>query len=201
MYAIADSAWNPYATLPRLVQDFLAGGCRFVQLRMKDAPAHAVRSVAMAITALKRTQDFTFIVNDHPEVAVAVGADGVHVGSNDMPLSDVRGIVGPEMLVGYSSHAIEEAQRAATSGADYVAFGAIFPTRTKGPGHPVQGLDRLRALVAAVDKPVVAIGGIDRTNVRDVIDAGASSIAMITGLSQAADVVEETRWYADQFEA
>lgn len=202
LYTIADPAWNPRDSLCDLVQEFLAGGARIVQLRMKK-PADAdaswesrVEAEARAIAALKKEYDFTFIVNDYVDIAIRVGADGVHVGENDMPVDEVKRRVPEGVIVGYSSHSLAEACAAAASGADYVAFGAIFPTPTKGPGHPVQGADALAKLTASVDVPVVAIGGIVRANVDQVIEAGADAVAMITGLCRVPSIVEETRWFA-----
>lgn len=202
LYAIADAHWNPAPNLVDLVRMFLDGGCRLVQLRMKSDPAgptesyeDSVRDEADQIMRLKKNYDFNFIVNDYPRVALDVGADGIHVGQGDMPVEELRRLVGERMMVGYSSHDIEEAKRAVSAGADYVSFGAIFPTQTKGPGHPVQGLARLGELTQAVEVPVVAIGGIGRENVRQVIEAGAAAAAMITALSQVPDVVSETVWF------
>ncbi|MFH0799089.1 MAG: thiamine phosphate synthase [Pseudomonadota bacterium] len=200
LYAIADSGWNPCATLPDLVLKFLDGGCRLVQLRMKSAAAAHMRKTAEEIALLKERREFTFIVNDHADIALEVGADGVHVGEHDTPVADIKRRFGSKLIVGYSSHSIEEAWRAVDAGADYVAFGAIFPTRTKGPGHPVQGLSRLKELTDSVDVPVVAIGGIGRDNVLDVLKAGADSVAMITALSKAPDIAAETRWFVEAIE-
>jgi thiamine-phosphate pyrophosphorylase len=204
LYAIADPAWNPHDSLCVLVREFLSGGARIVQLRMKkpdDADPSwesRVEIEAESIAALKADYDFTFIVNDYVDVATRVGADGVHVGENDMPVDEVKRRVPEGMIVGYSSHSLGEAREAVAKGADYVAFGAIFPTPTKGPGHPVQGIDALKELAASVDVPVVAIGGIVRDNVDRVIEAGADSVAMITGLTRASSIVEETRWFAEK---
>jgi len=201
LYAIADPAWNPHDSLCELARDFLEGGASVVQLRMKkpdDADPSwesRVEVEAKSIAALKADYDFTFIVNDYVDVALRVGADGVHVGENDMPVDEVKKRVPEGMIVGYSSHSLSEAREAVAKGADYVAFGAIFPTPTKGPGHPVQGTDALKELAASVDVPVVAIGGIVRDNVDLVIEAGADAVAMITGLSRAPSIVEEARWY------
>ncbi len=201
LYAIVDSQWNPCATLAALAERYLEGECRLLQLRMKDVrdPGSGIRDPmrkeAEAIMRLKDRFDFTFIVNDHADLAREVGADGVHVGENDESVAAIRARHGAHLLIGYSSHSVDEARNAVDAGADYVAFGAIFPTKTKGPGHPVQGLDRLKALAASVDVPVVAIGGITRENVHAVVDAGADAVAMITALSQAQDMVEETKWF------
>jgi len=204
LYAIADPTWNPRDSLCELVCDFLEGGVRIVQLRMKkpqDADPSwekGVEQEARAIASLKKDYDFTFIVNDYVDVAIRVGADGVHVGENDMPVDEVKKRVPKGVIVGYSSHSLDEARAAVAKGADYVALGAIFPTPTKGPGHPVQGIPALAELVKSVDVPVVAIGGIVRTNIDQVIEAGADSVAMITGLSKAPSVVEATRWFVEK---
>ena len=213
LYAIADSVFNPCASLSELARRFLDGGCRIVQLRMKNSvnrgsgsevrglavDGAAVLAEARAIARLKAEYDFTFIVNDHADVAAEVGADGVHVGENDAPVAAIKSKYGDRLIVGYSSHSLEEARRAVECGADYVALGAIFPTKTKGPGHPVQGLAKLSELVRSIDVPVVAIGGIGRGNVGDVIAAGASSVAMITALSEAEDIAAEARWFEGCF--
>ena len=204
LYAIADATWNPFDSLPQLVEQYLKGGARMIQLRMKrpdgadEAWERCVGDTAASIAKFKRSYPFTFIVNDYVDVAASVGADGVHVGANDMAVREVKKRIRPGMVVGYSSHAIEEALEAQEQGADYVAFGAIFPTPTKGPGHPVQGINALREVVSLFRVPVVAIGGINRANVDGVIATGVSSIAMITALTGAENIAEEVRWFADK---
>ncbi len=137
-------------------------------------------------------------MNDFVDVAAEVHADGVHVGANDMPVDEVKRRIRPGMLVGYSSHALDEARGAEACGADYVAFGAIYPTPTKGPGHPVQGLEKLREVVAALKVPVVAIGGITRANIDEVKATGVASVAMISALCRAENITEEVRWFNDK---
>lgn len=206
LYAIADSQWNPLSSLAQLAEQYLKGGARTIQLRVKRDASESgddadVMKAAMEIMRLKKRWPFVFIVNDYVDVAIEVGADGVHVGANDMPVEEVRARIPEGMLIGYSSHSTEEARVAAGNGADYVAFGAIFPTRTKGPGHPVQGVAALSEVVQVVGVPVVAIGGITRKNIASVLETGVSSVAMITALSTAASVVDEVRWYVDAIEA
>lgn len=198
LYAIADSAWNPCASLPELVGLFLHGGCRLIQLRMKGSPADQVFDVAREVMRWKKEYDFTFIVNDHPHVAAELKADGVHVGSNDLSVPEIRRRYGQTLCIGYSAHSVEEVITACEAGVDYVAFGALFPTKTKGGRHPVQGIDRLRQVIARVDVPLVAIGGITRHNVDAVVASGVPSVAMITALSEAEDVVRETRWFVER---
>lgn len=202
LYTIVDSAFNPFDSMAALARKYLEGGARIVQLRMKN-PGSVGRGTwdvgrnAEEIMKLKAEYDFTFIVNDDVDVALKVGADGVHVGEHDESVESIRRRAGDEFLIGYSSHSREEAMAAGAQGADYVAFGAIFPTPTKGPGHPVQGLDRLRELAGYLQAPLVAIGGIVRENVGSVMDAGADAVAMITALARAQDVVAETRWFVN----
>ena len=207
LYAIADSSYDPFGSLAVLARAYLDGGCRVVQLRMKDAGIGdqgsgigLMRNVAVEIMKLKAEYDFLFIVNDYVDLALDLGADGVHVGANDEGVGSIRARAGGRLIVGYSAHSLDEAVTAARSGADYVAFGAIFPTKTKGPGHPVQGIDKLASVVRAVGRPVVAIGGIGRDNIDDVVQAGAASAAMITALAEAPDVAAETRWFVNRIE-
>lgn len=197
LYVVADPRFLPSG------MDFLAyvsalahARTPTIQLRMKDAPMTTVMETARRIAKIRRKHRFCFVVNDHPEVAREVGADAVHVGKTDANIQRARDIVGPDVMIGYSSHSLDEAVAAAAHGADYVAFGAIFPTATKEPGHPVQDLEKLRAVVNAVATPVVAIGGISRGNAREVWGCGVHAIAMITGISGAADLEAEVRHYS-----
>ncbi len=204
LYAIADHSWNPTASLDQLVSQYLAGGARIVQLRMKRTSSDEVLAVARGIMKLKEHHAFTFIVNDHVDVAAATGADGVHLGEGDMSIHEARSRVRGGTLVGHSSHSLDEALAAAHAGADYIAFGAIFPSPTKGHGHPIQGIEALARTVDAVDVPVVAIGGINRTNIDEVMRTGASAVAVISALCQAPSIVDETRWFVNklcQFDA
>jgi len=205
LYAIADSAWNPCGSLEELVRRYVTGGARIVQLRMKNAAAAGATwdddcfTAARAIMVLKRETPFTFIINDYVDVAAEVHADGVHVGAGDMPVDEVKRRIRPDMFVGYSSHALDEARAAEARGADYVAFGAIYPTPTKGAGHPVQGLEKLREVVAALHVPVVAIGGITRANIDEVKATGVASVAMISALCNAENIAEEVQWFENKF--
>lgn len=201
LYAIADPTFDPCGSLPKLVAKYLAGGCKLVQLRIKTREQKTslwnddAFEAAKEILKLKKSFDFTFIVNDYVDVAAELKADGIHVGANDMPVGEIRDHVGDRLIIGYSSHSYEEAVAAEKAGADYVALGAIYPTATKGYGHPVVGIETLKRVTATLKVPVVAIGGIKRENYREVFDAGASACAMITALTGADDVIEGTRWF------
>ena len=108
LYAIADSNWNPFGDLTTLVQKFLAGGCRLIQLRMKNSTANGIFPIAKKISLLKKETNFTFIINDHVDIAMEVGADGVHVGEHDEKISAIQKRVGNKLIIGYSSHSLKE---------------------------------------------------------------------------------------------
>jgi thiamine-phosphate pyrophosphorylase len=211
LYAIVDSGVTPDADLAALTEDYLKGGAAVIQLRDKCRANSAERSrmfreTARRIQSLKSRYDFLWIVNDDLQTALEIGADGVHVGRDDASVEECkkvmacRGEVTSPLLVGYSAHSLEEAAEAEKRGADYVAFGAIFPTPTKGPGHPVQGVERLREVVACLKIPVVAIGGINRDNVKDVLATGVHSVAMISALANAKDRTVEAQWFSRLFQ-
>ena len=202
LYAIIDTTFSPQYSHEELVRLVLLGGCKLIQLRMKDKKARGfwsdnVFDAAKKIMKLKSKFNFTFIINDYVDVAGEVGADGIHLGLNDMSPYEARQRLGKDFIIGYSSHSIDEALSAEKAGADYIAFGAIYPTKTKGLSHPIQGIAKLKTLVSIICKPVVAIGGINRSNIANVISTGASAIAMITGITQAKNVVEEVKWYVN----
>ncbi len=199
LYTLCDTTFSPQYSHLQLARMLLAGGAPILQLRMKgEDDLSRVRSIATEILQLKTLYSFKFILNDYVDLAAELAVDGVHVGENDLPVPEVRKRVGKK-LIGYSSHSLAEAQKAQEEGADYIALGAIFPTKTKGAGHPVQGLDLLREFVRQIDVPKVAIGGIGRENFRSVLETGVDAIAMITALTQAPDVTEATRFFVSEF--
>jgi len=195
LYTLCDNTPCPDTPHETLALQLLSGGAKIVQLRMKDT--RRCRVVAENIMKLKKKFLFTFIINDDVQLARDVSADGVHVGADDLPVDACRRFLGPSKYIGYSAHSLEEAEGAEERGADYVAFGAIFESSTKGVEHPVQGLMELQRVVRSVDIPVVAIGGIDQSNVIDVLDAGAAAVAMIAALTGAPDVLFSTRQMMD----
>lgn len=134
----------------------------------------------LALRAMTRQTDALFIINDHIDLALAVGADGVHIGQDDLPLSKVRELVGPDLLVGVSTHSPAQAQAAVKGGADYIGVGPLFATRTKIDVCDPVGLDYLDYVVKNLEIPFVAIGGIKEHNLADVVKAGARTIALVT---------------------
>src|SRR3989475_11037737 len=173
LYLILDPAVAGSLSLTDLVKTALRTGVRFFQLRMKTPHAGEFYDLAAQFCALIRAGEGTFIVNDRVDVAQAVGADGVHLGQEDLPLADARAILGPDKLIGISTHTMNQALEADAGGADYVGFGPIFPTSTKEQPDPVVGIAGLREVRAKVRLPIVAIGGITTKNESEVDAAGA----------------------------
>lgn len=201
IYALCDTSQKLNLSHFELAQKLLTGGVEILQLRMKgDKDLSRVRKVASSIKKLKKDFSFIFIVNDFVEIALEVGADGIHLGQDDLPLPQAREKVGHKVLLGYSAHSLEEATKAEQSGADYVALGAIFPTPTKGPGHPVVGMPMLKEVVGRLQVPVVAIGGIGRDNFEEVVSSGVNAVAMISALTNARNIKEEAEWFVKEFE-
>lgn len=165
------------------VQLLSLGGATLIQLRDKELPALQFYEEARAALAVAARSGVQLIINDRADVALAVGVHGVHLGQDDMPPEAARKILGPEAIIGYSTHSVEQAQIALSLPIDYIAIGPIFTTKTKSDTSPVLGLDGLRAVREAVGKvPLVAIGGISHANARDVIEAGADSVAAISAV-------------------
>lgn len=165
------------------VEQLSSGGATLVQLREKQMRAREFYEQAKAAVAVARRTGVTLIVNDRVDVALAANAHGVHLGQDDMPPDAARKLLGDEAIIGYSTHNIEQATKALTLPIDYVAIGPIFATSTKSDTSPVLGLDGLRAVRNAIGAvPLVAIGGISLANAREVIEAGADSVALISAL-------------------
>jgi thiamine-phosphate pyrophosphorylase len=199
LYAIADPASSGGRPVETLVGDILSGGGRLVQLRMKGEPTGAFLAVAASLREPIRRAGGLLIINDRPDIALAVGADGVHLGAEDLPVLAARRLVGPDALIGYSTHSVAEAVDVAASGfVNYVAFGPVFATGTKEMPHAPQGLERLREVRRGVRLPLVAIGGITADTAPAVRAAGADAVAMIGALARAPDVAAlVTRILAD----
>jgi thiamine-phosphate pyrophosphorylase len=162
----------------------LRGGVDMVQLRAKDAPDETIVAAGRRFAARAADHGALFILNDRPDLVAVTGADGVHVGQDDTPVAEARAIVGDERIVGLSTHS--EAQVDAVAGVDYFAVGPIHATPTK-PGRPAIGLDPVRHAAAHAGIPFFAIGGIDTSNLDEVIGAGATRIVVVRALTDAAD--------------
>lgn len=173
----------------------LRGGAPMIQLRDKQRDLRYLYDEALAIRRLCREHGALFIVNDRLDLAVAVEADGVHLGQEDLPAVLARPLLSPGMLLGVSTHSIEEARAAQAAGADYIGFGPVFPTGTKSGTRPVVGLDGIRKVKAAVQIPVVAIGGIALEQVSAVMEAGADGVAVISAIVGSGEITSACRQF------
>lgn len=177
----------------------VAGGAGVIQVRVKDAPAGEILRIARETVALVRGRALV-LVNDRADLALLSGADGVHVGDEDLPVPETRKLVGPDLLVGRTTRTLEEARAAIADGADHVGFGPIFATTTKSLAVPPRGVATLREVCAALAAPVVAIGGIGIATIAEVAAAGAACAAVIGGIFAAGDPEENARRLAAAFE-
>ena len=169
-------------------------------MRVKDAPAGEVLRLAREVVAIAAGRALV-LVNDRADLALLSGADGVHVGDEDLPPAEARRLVGPELLVGRTTRTLAEARAALLEGADHVGFGPIFATRTKALAVAPRGVLALREVVAALAAPVVAIGGIGADTIGSVAGAGAACAAVVGALFASGDPIENARLLRDAFEA
>jgi thiamine-phosphate pyrophosphorylase len=170
----------------RALDAALAGGADLFQLRDKDASDDELLAAAETARERCRAAGALFVLNDRPDLAVACGADGVHVGQDDTPVARAREIVGHDVIVGLSTHSMKQAQAGCRSGADYIAVGPVHATPTK-EGRPAIGVEPIRYAAAHVSVPWFAIGGIDTQTVADVVRAGARRIVVVRALADADD--------------
>jgi thiamine-phosphate pyrophosphorylase len=192
LYVILDRAVAGSRDLEEILAAVIDGGARMVQLREKAWPSGRLLPLAKRLRERTRAAGVTFIVNDRVDLALAVGADGVHVGQEDLPATIARALVGPDMLVGVSTHSVGQARVAQEDGADYVAVGSMYPTATK-PDFELVGPDLVRNVRPHVRVPLVGIGGVTPDNAGDVIRAGADGVAVISAVCAADDPAAATR--------
>lgn len=182
IYPITDRTLSRLSHIEQ-VRQMIGAGATFIQLREKTAPSREFYEECERAVQLANKTGVRIVVNDRADIAAMVGASGVHVGQDDLPAPAVRSIVGDDAIVGFSTHNVDQAMRAAELPIDYIAIGPIFPTGTKVNPDPVVGLEGLTAVRKAVgDFPLVAIGGINGSNIRQVLDAGADSAAVVGAL-------------------
>jgi thiamine-phosphate pyrophosphorylase len=186
LYVVLDRTSARGRDLVELLALALAGGSRMIQLREKEWPSGRVLPLAEKLRAACAAAGATFIVNDRVDLALAVGADGVHLGQDDLPARAARPLLRPGMILGISTHSVEQARAAQADGADYVAVGSMFATTSKADFQLV-GPDLMRKLRGEIRVPLVGIGGITPDNVSEVIQAGADGVAVISAVCAAAD--------------
>lgn len=192
LYAVTDNAWLGDRTLAQCVEEALAGGATFVQLRDKHAAPDALAAEAAELLALCRDAAVPFVVNDDVECALAVGADGVHVGQDDMACERARALLGPDAIVGVSTQTVEQARAAEAAGADYLGVGGVRGTATK-PEAGVLTPEEFRAIAAAVGIPVVAIGGVNAETIPLLADLDVDGAAVVSAIFAADDIEGATR--------
>ncbi len=184
---------------PEEARAAIAGGARVVQVRVKDAPAGEVLEVARRTVALARGRALV-LVNDRADLALLSGADGVHLGDEDLPVPEARRLLGPDLLVGRTTRTLDEARAAIAAGADHVGFGPIFASRTKPLAILPRGLDALRQVADGLGAPVVAISGIDASNVAEIARAGAACAAVVDAIFGAGNPEDNARRLAAAFD-
>lgn len=181
LYAVTDRSWLGEKTLSQQVEEALQGGVTMLQLREKDLEQDAFLEEAFAVKALCRRFGVPFLIDDDVPLALRCGADGVHVGQSDMEAGEVRARIGPDKILGVSVQTVSQAVLAQEAGADYLGVGAVFSTSTKLDADTVS-FDTLRKICAAVDIPVVAIGGINTENLLELSGSGIAGVAVVSAI-------------------
>ena len=192
LYAILDLAYMTDADVPRVLQQLLHGGADIVQLRGKGRSIEELNELARIFLPITTAANVPLIINDYSEIAQRVNMDGVHVGQDDETIASVRSKVGHPIIVGKSTHGIEQAIAAEREGADYIGFGPIYATPTKPDYKPI-GVNNIREVHQRLKIPIFCIGGIKLENLSEVIAAGAQRVAIVSGLLQADDIAGYAR--------
>lgn len=187
LYLISDRGQTGGRLLVEVVASALAGGVRAVQLREKDLPARQMFELAMQLRQLTREAGARLLINDRVDVALAVDAEGVHLGTNGMPVREARRLLGHNRLIGYSAHGLNEALQAQADGADFITFGPVYHTPSKAPyGEPV-GVAAMQTACRALAIPLFALGGVKEAAVPELMAAGARGVALISAIIAAPD--------------
>jgi thiamine-phosphate pyrophosphorylase len=192
IYVIIDAAWLKGRKPADIAAQAIKGGAGVIQLRCKECSHREFIDMAKDIQKVCRENGILFIVNDSLEIALAVKADGLHAGWEDMPASELKKLIPIDMILGYSARTLEEAKKASKEGADYLGVGAMFDTTTKESAEVV-GPERITQIKKVVDLPIVAIGGINKVNIKRVMEGGADAAAVISAVMGAEDIEKATR--------
>lgn len=192
LYAVTDRHWLKDETLENQVEKALQGGATFLQLREKSLDDDIFLAEAKEIQKLCKKYQVPFVINDNVDIALAIDADGVHVGQSDMEALDVRKRLGPDKIIGVSAQNVQQALLAQKHGADYLGVGAVFPTGSKDDAEDVS-FETLKAICQAVDIPVIAIGGITKENVSELKGSGICGIAVISAIFAQKDIKAATK--------
>ncbi len=193
LYFITDKGIHLKKNNIDLSIDVIRAGVNWIQFRDKNNSRLQLYKTARILKTFTDANDVKLIINDHPDIALAIGAYGVHLGQDDLPLKEARRILGKK-IIGISTHSIEEAIAAQDGGADYIGFGPIFHTKTKDALTP-RGLESLKEIKKHINIPVVAIGGIAEETLTDVFDAGADAVAVASGITKQDDITKAAERY------
>lgn len=187
LYLVTDRSLSKGRSTAEIVAAAVAGGVSCIQLREKSCGTREFMNEALALQPLLKSRDIPLIINDRLDIALAIEADGVHLGQSDMPIGMARKIAGDSLIIGISAESVDDALRAEQEGADYIGISPVFSTPTKTDIAPPLGLEGVRQIRALVDIPLVGIGGINLDNAESVLAAGADGIAVVSAIVSAAD--------------
>ena len=188
LYLILDQRWSDRVCLTEVLREAAAGGVGLFQYRNKDDSLRKAYSQAMPLRVAASEASVKFIINDRCDLAMALRADGVHLGQDDLPVALARSLLGPQSIIGVSTHDLEQVKVASQGSADYLGFGPVFPTTTKANPDPVVGIDGVKLVCAQTHLPVFAIGGITAESLPSLLRAGAAGVAVASGVLNAQDV-------------
>jgi len=190
LYVIVQEKFSGGRDLVEAAGSAIAGGATVIQLRGKESSDSRLLEKSLELRRLTRSKGVPLIINDRIDIALAVDADGVHLGQDDLPVSTARQLLGPGKIIGVSAFSLEQAHRARRQGADYIGVGPVYDTKTKEDAARPVGLELLRQISEEIDLPWVAIGGINKSNVSEVVSAGAKGVAVVTAVISAPDIRE-----------
>lgn len=201
LYVITGEQFYPNRHYMDVIEEAIQGGADIIQLREKKKSKKEMLDMAKNIRALTSKYNVLFIVNDHLDIALAVDADGLHLGQDDLPLQEARRLLGPDKIIGVSTHALSEALEAEQNGADYIGVGPVYATNTKEDVVDPVGLQYVQEVSQNVSIPFVAIGGIKEHNVRDVLQAGAKRVCVVSAIVGAEDVQGAAQSFCEEIRA
>ena len=191
LYGILDTGYVERERLLPVLRSLIQGGVDLIQLRAKKQTPEEILAIARELAPICREAGIPFILNDHPELVQEAGADGAHVGQDDLSVAEARRLAGPDALIGKSTHSLDQALVAALETPDYIGFGPLFATPTKPDYTPI-GTEQIRTVHAALNLPIFCIGGVRLSNLHAVLAAGAQRVVIVSDLLQAADPSAQT---------
>ena len=186
LYGIVDTGYVTADRMPLMARSLVSGGVDILQLRAKKQSREEIRTMALELAPICRNAGIPFILNDYPDLVLETGADGAHVGQDDLSIAEARKLAGPEAIIGKSTHSLEQAMAAVAESPDYIGFGPLFATPTKPDYTPI-GTELIREIYRALPFPIFCIGGINLNNLHSVLNVGAERVVIVSDLLTAAD--------------